>query len=138
MKQNAANLINVKETVITDTYLMYQTYPQSSADSDIIYQLMTPPKSGILMLSSSGLDLLSTSSGAVKLKTGSIFNQVDLLSGHLKYKLTNNLRHANSLDDDFTFKVSLRSEAAGKSTIEVRIFFKKSEVFFCFKSTKCK
>ena len=84
-RQNAINLINVKETVITDTYLMYQTYPQTSPDSHIIFTLISPPKSGVLLLSSSGKDLLSNAAPvALKLRSGSTFNQVDLLSGHLK------------------------------------------------------
>ena len=62
-RQNAINLINVKETVITDTYLMYQTYPQPSPDTEIVYQIITPPKQGVLLLSSSRhMDVLSRGS----------------------------------------------------------------------------
>ena len=119
-RQNAINLINVKETVITDTYLMYQTYPQSSEDSEVIYTLLSPPSKGLLLLSSSGSDLLS-SSAAVKLRPGSTFNQVDLLSGHLKYKLTA-LNDQTSLDDVFTFKVGVHSDiSSAVTTMEASI-----------------
>ena len=118
-RQNAINLINVKETVITDTYLMYQTYPQTSPDSHIIFTLISPPKSGVLLLSSSGKDLLSNAAPvALKLRSGSTFNQVDLLSGHLKYKLTTLSQH-KSLDDTFSFRVSIKSEGKIISPIEV-------------------
>ena len=52
-----------------------------------------------------------------KLRQGSTFTQVDLLSGHLKYRLTN-MNTKKSLDDIFTFKVGVTSEG-GKSNIEV-------------------
>ena len=118
-RQNAINLINVKETVITDTYLMYQTYPQTSPDSHIIFTLISPPKSGVLLLSSSGKDLLSNAAPvALKLRSGLTFNQVDLLSGHLKYKLTTMSQH-KSLDDTFSFRVSIKSEGKIISPIEV-------------------
>ena len=117
-RQNAINLINVKEAVITDTYLMYQTYPQTSPDSHIIFTLISPPKSGVLLLSSSGKDLLSNTAVAVKLRSGSTFNQVDLLSGHLKYKLTTLSQH-QSLDDTFSFRVSIKSDGKAISPIEV-------------------
>ena len=106
----------MKETVITDTYLMYQTYPQNSPDAEIVYQIITPPKQGVLLLSSSRLEFSRSSSDA-KLRQGSTFNQVDLLSGHLKYRLTaSNIK--KSLDDKFTFKVGVKSD--GKSNIQVR------------------
>ena len=94
-RQNAINLVNVKETVITDTYMMYQTYPQALPDSQIIYTLTSCPRSGVLLLSSSGSNLLANTATplAIKLREGSIFNQVDLLSGHLKYKLTSISKH---------------------------------------------
>jgi hypothetical protein len=111
-RQNAINLINVKETVITDTYLMYQTYPQKSPDSQLTYQIVSPPTSGVLLLSSSGLDLSSgmpPTSSARKLRLGSTFSQVDLLAGHLKYRLTT-LSSKSSLDDSFTFRVSTKED----------------------------
>ena len=98
--------------MITDTYLMYQTYPQLSRDADITYTVVSPPKSGVLLLSSSGTDLLS-SSATVKPRQGSTFSQVDLLSGHLKYKLTTLSTH-QSLDDVFAFKVTVRPDEANQ------------------------
>ena len=100
--------------MITDTYMMYQTYPQVLPDSHIIYTLTSCPKKGILLLSSSGNDI------SVKLRAGSRFNQVDLLSGHLKYKLTTPSHH-KSLEDTFSFKVSVKSEGRTTSPIEVGI-----------------
>ena len=71
------------------------------------------------MLSSSGKDLLSNAAPvALKLRSGSTFNQVDLLSGHLKYKLTTMSQH-KSLDDTFSFRVSIKSEGKIISPIEV-------------------
>ena len=97
---------------------MYQTYPQQSADAEIVYQIITPPKQGVLLLSSSRLEFSRNSDA--KLRQGSTFNQVDLLSGHLKYRLTSsNIK--KSLDDKFTFKVGVKSD--GKSNIQVRILF---------------
>ena len=61
------------------------------------------------MLSSSGQDLSligGVPSGAtpLKLRSGSVFSQVDLLAGHLKYRLTATSTKT-SLDDTFSFRV---------------------------------
>ena len=84
----------------------------------LVYQIITPPKQGVLLLSSSRHDVMSRSTDA-KLRQGSTFNQVDLLSGHLKYRLTA-MNIKKSLDDTFTFKVGVNSET-GKSNIQVRL-----------------
>ena len=120
--------------MITDTYMMYQTYPQALPDSSIIYTLISCPQSGMLLLSSSGNDLLANAASpvAVKLRAGSIFSQVDLLSGHLKYKLTTLSKH-QSLEDSFSFRVSVKSEGRTLSPIEVCIYIGsiKYQLFCC-------
>ena len=73
--QNAIKLINVQETVITDTHLMYQTFPQKTRDADVTYSIVSPPQNGVLLLSSStGHD--STFSTPQKLRAESTFSQV--------------------------------------------------------------
>jgi len=73
--QNAIKLINVQETVITDSHLMYQTFPQKTRDSEIVFTLVSPPQHGLLLLSTStGHD--STFSTPQKLRTDMTFTQV--------------------------------------------------------------
>ena len=120
-RSNALRLINIRETVITDTHLMYQTYPHESPDSVFRYSIVSPPKHGVLLLSTSGQDLStnspsggggSSNSGAIngmdirpkELSTDSEFSQLDLLAGHVKYRLSK--RYSKPIDDSFTFRVS--------------------------------
>ena len=117
-RSNALRLINIRETVITDTHLMYQTYPHESPDSVFRYSIVSPPKHGVLLLSTSGQDLStnspsggggSSNSGAIngmdirpkELSTDSEFSQLDLLAGHVKYRLSK--RYSKPIDDSFTF-----------------------------------
>ena len=113
---NAIRLINIRETVITDTHLMYQTYPHESSDSAFRYSIVSPPKYGVLLLSTSGQDLSTNSpSGSnsdmlgmnvrpKELSIDSEFSQLDLLAGHLKYRLSKH--YTKPVDDSFTFRVS--------------------------------
>ena len=74
-RQNAIKLINVQETVVTDSHLMYQTFPQKTRDAEIVFTIVVPPQYGQLLLSSSsGHD--STFSTPQKLRTDSTFTQV--------------------------------------------------------------
>ena len=101
IRNNPVQLINVQETVITDTYLMYQTFPKRSDDSEIFYSIESAPQHGVLLLTQATGDF--SQSQPRKLKGDSRFSQVDLLAGHLKYRL---LRKAfQPLDDAFTFVV---------------------------------
>jgi hypothetical protein len=73
--QNAIKLINVQETVITDTHLMYQTFPQKSRDSEIVFTVVSPPQHGVLLLATNvGLD--SAFASPQKLRTDTTFTQV--------------------------------------------------------------
>jgi hypothetical protein len=73
--QNAIKLINVQETVITDSHLMYQTFPQKTRDSDFVFTVVSPPQHGSLLLSTSaGND--ATFSSPQKLRAESTFTQV--------------------------------------------------------------
>jgi hypothetical protein len=73
--QNAIKLINVQETVITDSHLMYQTFPQKTRDSDFVFTVVSPPQHGSLLLSTSaGND--ATFSTPQKLRAESTFTQV--------------------------------------------------------------
>ena len=113
---NALRLINIRETVITDTHLMYQTYPHESPDSAFRYSIVSPPKHGVLLLSMSGQDLSTNSASGgssdtlgmdarpKELSTDSEFSQLDLLAGHLKYRLS--AHYTKPIDDAFTFRVA--------------------------------
>ena len=122
-RANAVKLFNVRETVITDTHLMYQTLPHHSPDSDFTYTIITPPKFGRLLLSSIGQDLSSSRAGStssstpVILNADSKFSQLDLLAGHLKYKLTD--RFTKTIDDSFTFKVSTPEQTTQVQTFRL-------------------
>ena len=84
--------MNVQETVITDTHLLYRAGGSGSetteASSNIVYELTRSPARGTLILT----PLAGASNGNAreqqqrKLKVGSKFSQVDLLAGHLKYR----------------------------------------------------
>eukprot|EP00094_Tigriopus_californicus_P012169 TCALIF_11761-PA protein Name:"Similar to CSPG4 Chondroitin sulfate proteoglycan 4 (Homo sapiens)" AED:0.07 eAED:0.06 QI:0/0.64/0.33/0.86/1/1/15/679/2482 len=95
-------LINVRETVITDSHLMYQTFPQRSEDSEVYYTIQSAPKHGALLLTQAGTDGLTQQER--ELRADSSFSQVDLLAGFLKYRL---FRHVaqKALDDNFSFVV---------------------------------
>lgn len=98
-------LRTVQETVITDTYLMYQTFPRESEDSEILYSLQTLPRHGALLLTPSGLG--DHPQQARKLRAGAKFSQVDLLSGRLKYRLFRKVD--TPIDDSFAFVVTTAS-----------------------------
>ncbi|CAB4068416.1 CSPG4 [Lepeophtheirus salmonis] len=100
-------LLNVRETVLTDTHLLFQTYPETSEDSDLIYTIIDLPKYGTL-LSNNDKNIL---------KPGSNFTQVELLSGHLKYRLNN--RAFKEVNDSFTFDVRHVSVEGSRSDIQV-------------------
>jgi hypothetical protein len=94
-------MMNIRETVITDTHIMYQTFPQRSEDAKLLYLVETPPKQGVLLLSQA--DFSQQSMQPKKLKSGSRFTQADLLSGHLKYRLSR--KAYVPVEDQFTFVV---------------------------------
>ncbi len=103
IKNLPVNLLNVQETVITDSYLLYQTHPKSSANEDIFYVLVTPPSQGSLLLTKSSS--IDRQQKAKKLKAQDKFTQADLYSGHLKYKLSQ--KSYQPLDDSFDFVVQV-------------------------------
>ena len=119
-RANAVKLINVRETVITDTHLMYQTLPHATPDAAFIYTIVEPPKFGQLLLSSIGQDLSSRSGSVFKpvlLQADSRFSQLDLLAGHLKYKLTD--RYSKPIDDAFTFRVATTEQTSSVETFRI-------------------
>ena len=75
MRNIPVKMLNIRETVITDTYLMYQTQPERTPDSDIFYTIVTPPKEGVLLLIPSGGDINQLK--PLKLRKDSTFNQVN-------------------------------------------------------------
>ena len=94
-------LVNVQETVITDTHLLYRAGGSSSDDDEdgsIVFELTRAPARGSLVLTPVGgaaaaggdegdrRQQQQQQQPARKLKVGSRFSQVDLLAGHLKYR----------------------------------------------------
>ena len=75
---------------------LLQTFPQRTDDAEITYTVIDPPIHGQISLTRGGLE-------PVKLRSNSRFSQVDLLSGHLKYKLSRKV--FSPVDDQFTFTV---------------------------------
>ena len=128
-RANVLRLINIGETVITDTHLMYQTFPHESPDSAFRYTIVSPPKYGVLLLSTSGQDLPSNSpSGSSsntlgidrrpkELSIDSEFSQLDLLAGHLKYRLSK--RYMKAIDDSFTFRVATQDQTSSVQAFRI-------------------
>ena len=128
-RANAIRLINIRETVITDTHLMYQTYPHESPDSAFRYSIVSPPKFGVLLLSTSGQDLSTSSpSGGTsdilgmdirpkELSIDSEFSQLDLLAGHLKYRLSKHF--TKPIDDSFTFRVATEDQTSSVQAFRI-------------------
>ena len=96
----------VQETVITDTYLQYQTFPRESDEAEILYSIESLPRHGVLLLAVGDMGQQSR-----KLRAGSKFSQLDLLSGRLKYRIKSSSRDSR-VDDAFTFFVRTASSAS--------------------------
>ncbi len=105
-------MMNIRETVITDTHLLYQTFPKRTEDSKLFYLLEAAPKQGALLLSFA--DFSRSPSQPRRLKVGSRFSQADLMSGHLKYRL--NRKEYSPVEDHFTFVV--QTERGLKSALQ--------------------
>ena len=98
-------MFNIREAVITDTHLMYQTFPESLADADLLYSLESAPRQGALLLAEADYSLQPR-----RLKKGSRFSQEDLLSGNLRYRLASNRNEASApVNDEFRFVVRGRA-----------------------------
>ena len=111
VRNHGLRLENVIESVITESYLMYQTFPEGSENSDIIYRIIETPKDGFLLINKPG------AGGNIhqQLFANTSFSQVDILSGRVKYKLASK-PHA-VLQDSFSFEVS-----TPKQTSNIQIF----------------
>lgn len=101
VRNHGLRLDNVGESVITENGLMYQTFPQSTPDSKIIYRILTLPREGNLLISKSGP---AANNIFQTLNINSTFSQVEILSGRLKYKLA--AKPFSLVQDQFTFQVS--------------------------------
>ena len=98
----------------------FQTVPHATPDADFVYTLVEIPRHGRLFLSAVGQDLstLAPSSSLtvkpVQMGVGSTFTQLDLLAGHLKYRLMSggDLRNRRKpVEDGFKFKVETKEQA---------------------------
>ena len=117
LRNNPVRMMSVSEAVITDTHLMYQTFPQSSPDAEIFYSIETPPRHGMLLLT-----VMPSGEGTHQqdreLRTGSTFSQVDLLAGFLKYRMRRKV--SQPLDDSFTFVVQTSEQKSAIQTFHLR------------------
>ena len=99
-------MFHIREAVITDSHLMYQTFPDSLSDADLIYSLESAPSRGALLLA----EAADWSLQPRRLKKGSRFSQEDLLSGNLRYRLASNGNEASApVSDEFRFVVRGRA-----------------------------
>lgn len=106
-------LENIGESVITEGVLMYQTYPQESDHSKLIYTLISPPKQGNLFITQPE----DKGSKLKKLYTNSNFSQVEILSGRLKYKLIGKVY--SIIHDKFSFTVSTPKQTSEPQTFNI-------------------
>ena len=92
--------------------------PHATPDADFTYTLVETPSHGHLLLSTVGQDLSSASQGGarvpyqpVQLGPDSKFTQLDLLAGHLKYRLDRGAgMDRKPLEDMFKFRVETREQ----------------------------
>ena len=106
-------LENIGESVITERDLMYQTYPEETDHSKIIYTLTHPPQQGNLFISHSmdkGIQLK-------KLYANSNFSQLEILSGRLKYKLIGKVY--SIIHDKFKFIVSTPKQQSEPQSFDI-------------------
>lgn len=109
-------LINVRDTFISDTYLMYQTHPELSDDAQILYSIVSPPREGMLLLTRVTFNG-DVTNRPVELRKDSSFSQVDLLSGHLKYQLLERVRQP--VEDSFSFVVRVGEQTSALQTFSI-------------------
>ena len=97
-----------------------QTVPHATPDADFRYTLVETPKHGRLLLSAMGQDLSTAGrqtanvvgpasakdrhNSPVQMTVDSKFTQLDLLAGHLKYKLTSSAAGKKPVEDAFKFR----------------------------------
>ena len=106
-------LENIGESVITERELMYQTYPEETDHSRIVYTLTSPPQQGNLFISHSqdkGIQMK-------KLHANSNFSQLEILSGRLKYKLLGKVY--SIIHDKFSFTVSTPKQTSEPQTFDI-------------------
>ena len=103
-------MFNIREAVITDSHLMYQTFPESLSDADLLYSLESAPRQGALLLAEADYSLQPR-----RLKKGSRFSQEDLLSGNLRYRLATNGNEASSAPVNDGFRFVVRGKARRRS-----------------------
>ena len=106
-------LENIGESVITERELMYQTYPEETDHSRIVYTLTSPPQQGNLFISHSqdkGIQMK-------KLHANSNFSQLEILSGRLKYKLLGKVY--SIIHDKFSFTVSTPKQTSDPQTFDI-------------------
>ena len=111
VRNHGLKLENVIESVITESSLMYQTFPEATADADITYRITKPPKEGSILINNPG----GVGNIYQQLSTNSSFSQVEILSGRLKYKLTG--KPYSIIQDNFSFEVS-----TPKQTSNIQVF----------------
>lgn len=109
---------NIGESVITERDLMYQTYPEETEPSKIMYTLTSPPRQGNLFISHS-LDRGGGGGGnqQKKLHTNSNFSQLEILSGRLKYKLIGKVY--SIIHDKFAFTVSTPKQVSDPQSFDI-------------------
>ena len=111
VRNHGLSLENVGESVITESSLMYQTFPEETSDSLVQYRILQLPKEGTLLISKSG----GVGKIFQKLSTNSTFSQVEIKSGRLKYKLLG--KPYSAVKDQFSFEVS-----TPKQTSNIQLF----------------
>ena len=120
VRNHGLRLENVAESVITETSLMYQTFPTATPDPEIIYRLLRLPREGSLLISQAGgSGGIGGGGGKVfqKLGANSTFSQVEIQSGMLKYKLFG--KPFSALQDRFSFEVATPKQTSNTQTFEI-------------------
>ena len=113
VRNHGLTLENVGESVITEASLMYQTFPEETTDSLIVYRILKPPREGSILVSKPG----GVGNIFQKLSTNSTFSQVEILSGRLKYKLSG--KPYSVIQDQFSFEVSTPKQTSNIQVFEV-------------------
>ena len=106
-------LENIGESVITERDLMYQTYPEETDHSKLMYTLTKTPQQGNLFISHSQDNGIQQK----KLYVNSSFSQLEILSGRLKYKLIGKVY--SIIHDKFSFTVSTPKQVSDPQTFDI-------------------
>ena len=113
INNHGLKLENIGESVITERDLMYQTYPEETDPSKIMYTLTSPPQQGNLFISYSQ----DMGTQLKKLYASSNFSQLEILSGRLKYKLIGKVY--SIIHDKFSFTVATPKQVSEPQTFDI-------------------